>query len=184
VKQQDEETLYLCKSSDEQKDAPLLGRKAPQGRRSLWHIFEAMQLKGLLHGSSRRKQAEALRLHNLKEKECQEVKEQRRSQSLPPRLSSSPVSKDLPDHILSVPDVFPRALMEVQKGSSLEHGQANGDEESWLVVKPVVVRSMSCKAPAATLAPSTQPGEVVSGKTDAARKYHPDEDTTPKTISR
>jgi len=199
VKQQDEESVYLGKNNDEPKDAaPQLARKAPQGRRSLWHIFEAMQLKGLLHGSSRRKQAEALRLHNLKEKECLQVKEcqevkecQRRSQSLPPRLSTSAVAKEHHREVEfhdRAPDVFPRALLEVHKDSLLEHAQADGSEEAFVVVKPVITRSMSCKAPAASFAPSTkpctQPCGVVLADTDGARKYHPADETTPKNLSR
>lgn len=185
-----EEESYLCKSVDAlhlegKADQPRLVRKSPQGRRSLWHIFEAMQLKGLLHGSSRKKHAEAVRLHNLnmiEEKECQEVKE-RRSQSLPPRLSS--VSKDLQYHdtprVLTVSmshgnAAFPRAL-------ELQANGAEAGEESCVVVKPIITRSMSYKAQAATVAPS-QPSGVVNAKTDAARKSTPDEDTIPKNLTR
>ncbi|KAG0596789.1 hypothetical protein M758_UG285200 [Ceratodon purpureus] len=165
VEQPAEEDIRLKQKVNQ----PHVPRKSPQGRRSLWHIFEAMQLKGLLNGLSKKKQAEALRLHNLKlieEKECEELK--KRSQSLPPQLSSS-VSKhhsglDFQDtpRVLSLPlnreSASSRALAEHKTGSGLEqHRQATeseGHEESRVMVKPTITRSMSYKSQAAaTLSP-------------------------------
>jgi hypothetical protein len=139
-------------------------RKSPQGRRSLWHIFEAMQLKALLNGSSKKKQAEALRVHNLKiteeRLECEEVKQ--RSQSLPPRLHS-PASKD-PEYLHDTPRVSSLNREIAHSIAMPEHKQRDHfepDHEVVVVVKPIITRSVSYKAqtsapplPAATSPPS------------------------------
>lgn len=171
------------RNDDDDKSARQLVRKSPQGRRSLWHIFEAMQLKGLLQGSSRRKQAEALRVHNLKltESENEGKEQQRRSQSLPPRLNSSS-TKDL--DMDPVPTVAPAAALEIRK-------PFNDNDDCEVVIKPIITRSMSpytrTQPPTAATPPSlprtsTHPCGL---KTDNARTYIlPDEDITPKMISR
>ena len=175
-------------------EQPQVQRKSPQGRRSLWHIFEAMQLKGLLNGSSKRKQAEALRLHNLKmeeEKECEELK--KRSRSLPSRLS--PTSKDLHSgrdsqdslRVSSLPvnreSVYSRATPEHKPGSGIDQQRRAGDseaddEDSRVMVKPIITRSMSYKSQATPVeAAPSPPCVMVSRNTDV-------EDAVSKSLSR
>lgn len=159
------------RESEAKVDEPRVQRKSPHGRRSLWHIFEAMQLKGLLHGSSRRKQAEALRLHNLKTtEESEEVK--KRSQSLLPQVSSNSASKDrsgLEYH--DAPRVFTLPVETCESAHSREHKpddlhrhvvNSDADEESRVMVKPNITRSMSLKSLAApAVAAPSQPCAVV-----------------------
>lgn len=153
-------------SLEESRDQVQVVRKSPHGRRSLWHIFEAMQLKGLLHGSSRKKQA----------KECQELKE-RRSQSLPPRLNAG-VSEGVPDpRVLEFDQETTPGVLDVVTAPVTGHVEKGCELAVDVVVKPIVTRSVSCKL---------QGGELLCARMEGARKYGGDEETSPKhnTVSR
>ncbi|XP_024376757.1 uncharacterized protein [Physcomitrium patens] len=169
VVKQSVEDSYISKSKSDELDPKeqCQVRKSPQGRRSLWHIFEAMQLKGVFYSSSRRKNAEALRVQSLKMTEEAEYHETRaRSQSLPPRCSARMDLDHQDPPKVSLATANPRGVE--QKDSEFHQGQKacalEADEVSPEVVKPIITRSASYKSQAQSLAAPTEPAMVVSSK--------------------
>lgn len=179
---------YDSKPRDDELDLkePRQVRKSPQGRRSLWHIFEAMQLKGVFHTSSRRKNAEALKLQSLEvtgEKECQVTRA--RSQCVPPVLSASNYLdyQDTPRASLVSTTPRPPEQKRSIHGQGQKAGVSEADEESPVVVKPIITRAVSYKSQAPPLAAPYQPCAMAYSKTDKGT-YNCDEEISPRNICR
>lgn len=182
----------LC---DQNLDQKVTLRSKQHGRKTLWQILEAMQLKGLLHGS-RRKQSEAAKLQNIKaveEKQQVHVKQEPAQTSLPrltlaapkqhdyagpndqdtPRASIPSIIKgDSKSHEDNV-DIINRVKAKLLQSEAVKSANFENEEASIVLIKPILTRSSSKSQTSEMITPHPREVGTMSSKSSNAGGHGP-----------